>query len=355
MRTESRAFLEKYLNNVSPTGFESSGQKIWLEYLKPYIDETIIDAYGTAVGVINPGRDFKVVLEAHADEISWFVNYITDDGYIYVIRNGGSDFQIAPSMRCNIYCENGNIVKGVFGWPAIHVRTEKNPEMKPDTVFIDVGCSTKEEVEKLGIHVGSVAVFEANCEWLNEKYIIGRALDNRMGGFMIAEVARHLFENKHTLPFTVYLVNSVQEEIGLRGAEMISRRLKPDVAIVTDVTHDTYSPLYNKKQQGDCKCGRGPVVTYGPAVQNNLLQYIIETAKKSEISIQRNAVSRSTGTDTDSFAYSGTGVPSALISLPLKYMHTTVEMVDEKDVEECIQLMYQAVIQLDHQKSFNYF
>lgn len=355
MRTESRAFLKKYLNNVSPTGFESSGQKIWLEYLRPYIDETIIDAYGTAVGVINPGRDFKVVLEAHADEISWFVNYITDDGYIYVIRNGGSDFQIAPSMRCNIYCENGNIVKGVFGWPAIHVRTEKNPEMKPDTVFIDVGCSTKEEVEKLGIHVGSVAVFEANCEWLNEKYIIGRALDNRMGGFMIAEVARHLFENKHTLPFTVYLVNSVQEEIGLRGAEMISRRLKPDVAIVTDVTHDTYSPLYNKKQQGDCKCGRGPVVTYGPAVQNNLLQYIIETAKKSEISIQRNAVSRSTGTDTDSFAYSGTGVPSALISLPLKYMHTTVEMVDEKDVEECIQLMYQAVIQLDHQKSFNYF
>lgn len=354
MRKESKEFLEKYLNNVSPTGFESSGQKIWLDYLKPYIDETIIDAYGTAVGVINPGCEYKVVLEAHADEISWFVNYITEDGYIYVIRNGGSDFQIAPSMRCNIFCENGNVVKGIFGWPAIHVRTEKNPEMKPDTVFIDVGCSSKEEVEKLGIHVGSVAVFEANCEWLNDKYIIGRALDNRMGGFMIAEVARHLKENQHQLPFTVYLVNSVQEEIGLRGAEMISRRLKPDVAIVTDVTHDTHSPLYNKKQQGDCKCGRGPVVTYGPAVQNNLLQYIIQTAKNSEIAIQRNAVSRSTGTDTDSFAYSGIGVPSALISLPLKYMHTTVEMVDEKDVEGCIQLMYQSVIHLDHNKSFNY-
>lgn len=354
MRKESKAFLEKYLNNVSPTGFESSGQKIWLDYLKPYIDDTIIDAYGTAVGVINPGCEYKVVLEAHADEISWFVNYITEDGYIYVIRNGGSDFQIAPSMRCNIFCENGNVVKGIFGWPAIHVRTEKNPEMKPDTVFIDVGCSSKEEVEKLGIHVGSVAVFEANCEWLNDKYIIGRALDNRMGGFMIAEVARHLKENQHQLPFTVYLVNSVQEEIGLRGAEMISRRLKPDVAIVTDVTHDTHSPLYNKKQQGDCKCGRGPVVTYGPAVQNNLLQYIIQTAKNSEIAIQRNAVSRSTGTDTDSFAYSGIGVPSALISLPLKYMHTTVEMVDEKDVEGCIQLMYQSVIHLDHNKSFNY-
>ncbi len=355
MRQESKEFLEKYLNNVSPTGFESSGQKIWLDYLKPYIDETIVDAYGTAVGVINPGCEYKVVLEAHADEISWFVNYITEDGYLYVIRNGGSDFQIAPSMRCNIFCENGNVVKGIFGWPAIHVRTEKNPEMKPDTVFIDVGCSSKEEVEKLGIHVGSVAVFEANCEWLNNKYIIGRALDNRMGGFMIAEVARHLSENKQKLPFTLYLVNSVQEEIGLRGAEMISRRLKPDVAIITDVTHDTHSPLYNKKQQGDCKCGRGPVVTYGPAVQNNLLPFIIQIANESQISIQRNAVSRSTGTDTDSFAYSGVGVPSALISLPLKYMHTTVEMVDEQDVEGCIQLMYRSVLKLNQGQTFNYF
>ena len=143
------------------------------------------------------------------------MNYITEDGYIYVIRNGGSDFQIAPSMRCNIFCENGNVVKGIFGWPAIHVRTEKNPEMKPDTVFIDVGCSSKEEVEKLGIHVGSVAVFEANCEWLNDKYIIGRALDNRMGGFMIAEVARMLKGNKKKLPFGLYIVNAVQEEVGL--------------------------------------------------------------------------------------------------------------------------------------------
>lgn len=355
MRNESKKFLEKYLNNVSPTGFESSGQKIWLEYLKPYIQDQFIDSYGTAVGIVNPGQEFKVVLEAHADEISWFVNYITDDGYIYVIRNGGSDFQIAPSMRCNIHCENGNIVKGIFGWPAIHVRTDKNPETKQDTVFIDVGCSSKQEVEDLGIHVGAVAVFEASVDWLNEHNIYGRALDNRMGGFMIAEVARQLHENEIKLPFSLYIVNSVQEEIGLRGAEMISRRIQPDVAIVTDVTHDTYSPLYNKKQQGDCKCGRGPVLTYGPAVQNNLLKFILEVAKDKGIEIQRNAVSRSTGTDTDSFAYSSTGVPSALISLPLKYMHTTVEMVHEKDVESCIQLMFETVKQLKNGQSFNYF
>lgn len=354
MRTESKEFLEKYLNNVSPTGFEHSGQSLWLKYIKPYIHETIIDTYGTAVGVINPGMPYKVVLEAHADEISWFVNYISDDGYIYVIRNGGSDFQIAPSMRCNIYCENGNVVKGIFGWPAIHVRADKNPETKQENIFIDLGCISKAEVEALGVHVGAVAVFEADCFWLNETHLVGRALDNRMGGFMIAEVARMLHENAHELPFTLFLVNSVQEEIGLRGAEMISRRLQPNLAIITDVTHDTCSPLYNKKQQGDCKCGKGAVVTYGPAVQNNLLQFIIGVAKDKEIAIQRNAVSRSTGTDTDSFAYSGVGVASALISLPLKYMHTTVETVHQNDVDSCIELMYESVKALKADQSFNY-
>lgn len=354
MRKDSKKFLENYLNNASPTGFESSGQKIWLDYLRPYIDEHIVDTYGTAVGVINPGQKYKVVIEAHADEISWFVNYITEDGYIYVIRNGGSDFQIAPSMRVNIYGENG-VVPGIFGWPAIHVRGDKNPETAQDTVFIDIGCSSREEVEKMGVHVGSVAVFQDQMTWLNEKYIVGRALDNRMGGFMIAEVARKLKENKKSLPFTLYVVNSVQEEIGLRGAEMISRRLAPDVAIITDVTHDTTSPLYNKKKQGDCRCGKGAVLTWGPAVQNNLLQLLLKAAKDKKIAYQRAAVSRSTGTDTDSFAYSTHGVASALISLPLKYMHTTVEMVSEEDVQSCIDLMYESLLKIKAGQDFRYF
>lgn len=354
MRKESRKFLEKYLNNASPTGFETSGQKLWLEYLKPFSHEYMVDTYGTAVGVINPGKKYKVVIEAHADEISWFVNYITDDGYLYVIRNGGSDYQIAPSMRVNIYGENG-IVPGIFGWPAIHVRQDKNPETAQDTIFIDIGCNSREEVEKKGVHVGAVAVFQDEMTWLNDKYIIGRALDNRIGGFMIAEVARKLHENKKTLPYTLYVVNSVQEEIGLRGAEMISRRLNPDVAIVTDVTHDTTSPLYNKKKQGDCRCSKGAVLTYGPAVQNNLLQLLMKTARDKKIPFQRAAVSRSTGTDTDSFAYSSMGVASALISLPLKYMHTTVEMVHEDDIDSCINLMYESLLKIKSGHDFSYF
>lgn len=354
MRKESKKFLETYLNNASPTGFESSGQKIWLDYLKPYTDDHIVDTYGSAVGIVNPGKKYKVVIEAHADEISWFVNYITDDGYIYVIRNGGSDYQIAPSMRVNIFGEKG-MVPGIFGWPAIHVRPDKNPETAQDTIFIDVGCNSREEVEKLGIHVGAVAVFQDQMSRLNDKFIIGRALDNRIGGFMIAEVARKLYENKKSLPYTLYIVNSVQEEIGLRGAEMISRRLSPDVAIITDVTHDTTSPLYNKKKQGECKCGKGPVLTYGPAVQNNLLQLIMKTAMDKKIDFQRAAVSRSTGTDTDSFAYSAHGVASALISLPLKYMHTTVEMVHEDDIDACIGLMYESLLKIKSGHDFSYF
>ncbi|HRH68623.1 MAG: M42 family metallopeptidase [Flavobacteriales bacterium] len=336
-------FLERYLNNASPTGFESAGQQLWLDYLKPYIDTHFTDNYGTAVGVINPTAKYKVVIEAHADEISWFVHYITKEGFIYVRRNGGSDHIIAPSKRVNIHTEKG-IVKAVFGWPAIHVRngkTEVTPSL--ENIFLDCGCTSKEEVEKLGVHVGCVAVFEDEFMVLNGRNFVGRALDNRMGGFMIAEVARLLKENKVKLPFGLYITNSVQEEVGLRGAEMIVERIRPDVAIVTDVTHDTQTPMMNKIQNGDVACGSGPVLSYAPAVHNNVLKHIVRTAEQEKIPFQRMAASRATGTDTDAFAYGAAGVPSALISLPLRYMHTTVEIVQRADVESVIRLIYAAV------------
>jgi putative aminopeptidase FrvX len=354
MDKKSKDFLYSYLNNASPTGFESPGQQIWLDYIKPYITSHIVDVYGSVVGVVNPKAAYKVVIEAHADEISWFVNYITEDGYIYVRRNGGSDHQIAPSMRVNIQTDKG-IVRGVFGWPAIHVRDaakEEAPSLK--NIFIDVGAESKKEVEAMGVHVGCVITFADELTELNKSWIVGRALDNRMGGFMIAEVARKLFENKKKLPFGLYIVNAVQEEIGLRGAEMISRRIKPDVAICTDVTHDTQSPMYNKKESGNLKAGGGPVLCYGPAVQNNVLKMVLDTAQKRKIPFQRQAVSRSTGTDTDSFAYSAEGVASALISLPLKYMHTTVEMVHKEDVENVINLIYEFLLQLKAGHDFRY-
>ncbi len=347
-------FMERYLNNASPTGFESSGQRIWLDYLKPYIDSHFTDPYGTAVGVINPSAKYKVVIEAHADEISWFVHYITKEGFIYLRRNGGSDHTIAPSMRVNIHTEKG-VVKAVFGWPAIHVRTAKTePVPSMDNIFLDCGCNSKDEVEKLGVHVGCVATFEDQFMVLNKKHYVGRALDNRMGGFMIAQVARLLKENKVKLPFGLYITNSVQEEVGLRGAEMIVERIKPDLAIVTDVTHDTQTPMMNKIQSGDVACGSGPVLSYGPAVHNTLLKRIIDAAQKEKIKFQRAAVSRATGTDTDAFAYGSAGVPSALISLPLRYMHTTVESVHRDDVEDVIKLIYASLRTLKSGEDLRY-
>ncbi len=353
MNKDSKEFLFKYLNNASPTGFEAEGQKIWLDYIRPYIEDYISDTYGSMVGVINPEAKYKVVIEAHADEISWFVNYITEQGYIYVIRNGGSDHQIAPSKKVNIHTKKG-IVRGVFGWPAIHVRKDKedNPTLK--NIFIDIGASSKDEVEKKGIHPGTVITFDDELMELNDKYLVGRALDNRIGGFMIAEVAKRIKEKNINLPFGLYVVNAVQEEIGLRGAEMIAHKIKPNVAIVTDVTHDTNSPMYDKITSGDISCGKGPTVTYGPAVQNNLLDMIIGVAEKNEIPFQRRATSRSTGTDTDAFAYSNDGVASALISIPLKYMHTTVEMCSYEDLEKTIDLIYETVIQLQDGHDFRY-
>ena len=355
LNKKSLEFLEKYLNNASPTGYESEGQKLWMDYLRPYVDEFITDSYGTAVGVINPGADFKVVIEGHADEISWYVNYITDDGLIYVIRNGGSDHQIAPSKRVNIHTKNG-IVKGIFGWPAIHTRDRgKEEPPKLDNIFIDVGCKTKKEVEELGVHVGCVITYPDEFMILNKKNFVCRALDNRMGGFMIAEVARLLKENGKELPFGLYVTNSVQEEIGLRGAEMITHTIKPNLAIVTDVCHDTTTPMIDKKKEGETKSGEGPVISYAPAVQNKVRELVIETAEKKKIPFQRLAASRATGTDTDAFAYSNGGVPSALISLALRYMHTTVEMVHQDDVENVIRLIYESLLAIDPKKSFSYF
>ncbi|QLE00313.1 M42 family metallopeptidase [Galbibacter sp. BG1] len=352
---KSIQFLEKYLNNASPTGYESEGQKLWMEYLKPYVDSFITDTYGTAVGVINPEAEYKVVIEGHSDEISWYVNYITDNGLIYVIRNGGSDHQIAPSKVVNIHTKKG-IVKGVFGWPAIHTRDNKDENApKLDNIFIDIGAKDKEEVEKMGVHVGCVITYPDEFFILNNDKFVCRAIDNRAGGFMIAEVARLLHENKEKLPFGLYITNSVQEEIGLRGAEMITQTIKPNVAIVTDVCHDTTTPMIEKKKQGHTEIGKGPVISYAPAVQNKLRELIIETAEEKEIPFQRMAASRMTGTDTDAFAYSNGGVASALISLPLRYMHTTVETVHREDVEHVIQLIYETLLKIKPNETFSYF
>src|SRR6476620_11683874 len=291
---KSLNFFRNYINTPSPVGFEYTGQKLWIDYVKPYVDDIITDPYGSAVGVINPTNSFKVVLEAHVDEISWFVNYITNEGLMYLKRNGGVDHQIAPGQRVWIHGKSGP-VKAVFGWPAIHTRignSDKEPVPKVENLFLDCGARSKKEIEELGIHVGAVVTYQDGFDELANDYLIGRAFDNRIGGFMIAEVARQLKENSQSLPYALYVVNAVQEEVGLRGAEMIARRIKPNIAIITDVTHDTSTPMINKIIEGDIQCSKGPSLAYGPAVHNKLLDIVQEVASKSNIPVQMRAVSR---------------------------------------------------------------
>lgn len=350
-------FLRSYINNASPVGFETWGQKLWIGYLKPWVDTHYIDTYGTAVGVINPDHKFKVVIEAHADEISWFVNYVTPEGLIYLKRNGGVDHQTAPASRVLIHGKKGP-VKAVFGWPAIHTRVatpdQKETQPRTDNLWLDCGARNRKEVDALGIHIGAVVTYQEGFDELANGNYIGRAFDNRIGGFMIAEVARLLKENNKKLPFGLYVVNAVQEEIGLRGAEMIARRIKPDIAIVTDVTHDTTTPMINKNIEGDVCTGKGPSLSYAPAVHNKLLAVVEKVAKDKKIAVQWRALSRSTGTDTDSFAYSNDGCPSVLISIPLRYMHTTVEMLHRDDIENTIKLMYETLLTLTPKTNLRY-
>ena len=353
MNKKSRDFLFQYLNSNSPVGHEHTGQSIWLNYITPYVDAKFSDTYGTVIGALNIDAPYKVVIEAHADEISWLVSRVTAEGYIYVCRNGGSDCMIAPSMRVVLHGDNGP-VKGVFGWPAIHTRHEKEITPTVQNIFIDIGAESKDDVSAAGIHVGTVVTMEGELIELGKNYLAGRALDDRIGGFAIAEVARKLREEEKVLPYGLYIVNAVQEEVGCRGAAMAAYHIKPDVAICVDVGHDTKSPLYSK-DLGELACGLGPILSYSAPVQNNLLNLIISTAQQEKIKFQREASPRATGTDTDSFAYATGGTASALIGVPLKYMHTTVETLHKDDVDATIELIYQVLLKIENNQDFRYF
>ena len=350
---KKKQFLENYLNATSPTGMETAGQKIWLDYIKPFVDKTYTDIYGTAVGVINPDKKYKVMIEAHADEIGWTVSHIDSNGFIRVTRNGGSDHHIAPGTPVQLLGEKG-VIKGHFGWLAIHERRGEGslkPELK--NLFIDVEANSKEEVEKMGIIIGTLIVYDTKFVERNGRFI-SRALDNRIGGYMIAQVARKLKKNNIELPFSLHIVNSVQEEIGLCGAQMIANSIKPDVAIVTDVCHDTHTPHMNKLTAGDTTCGKGPVIFRGADIQLNLNKLITKVANKNKIPFQRATYNGNSGTDTAVIYKSGRGVASQLISLPLKYMHTTVETVHESDVNLVIDLIYHSLLKIENNQDFRY-
>ena len=341
MTPEARDFLFELLQAPSPTGFEGPGQRVWADYVRPFADRVERDTYGSTWAVLDGQTPDAptLVLEAHADEIGFMVKYISEEGFLYLDRIGGSDRAIARAKKLTILGDDGPVT-GVVGNTAIHIRDTKD-EKVPEwhELFVDIGAASADEVRARGLRVGHPAVFADGPELLTEQRLVGRALDNRVGGFVIAEALRTLAEQELRPACRVVALNSVQEEIGGHGAAMATYHLEPSVALVIDVTHATDSPGIDQKKHGKVTLGGGVSLTHGTSSHPKVVERLMRVAGEAGIPLQHEASSRFTGTDTDSVFKVRRGVASALISLPLRYMHSPVETVDLHDVERCIRLM----------------
>ena len=339
MRAASLNFLRTLVNTPSPVGHETRGQRVWLDYAGQFADETFSDAYGNCVAVLNKGGGPRIMLAAHADEIAMAVNYIDDNGFIYVRRMGGIDAAITKAQRVVIHTRNG-AVKGVVGNVAPHL-TKVDGDPKPPKIhdlFIDIGVSSRKEAEKF-IRVGDPITLTDEFDILRGDLVVARAFDNRVGTFAVAEALRLLKESKVKLNTEICAVSNVQEEVGLLGARQIAYSLKPDIALVVDVTHATDYPTVSKAQHGDIKIGGGPAITHGGCNHPEVVKRLEEIAAKKKIPLQHEAMSASSGTDTDVIFWTRGGIASALISLPNRYMHSPVEVVSLKDLEMIPELM----------------
>ena len=354
MDTNSKAFLFELLRTPSPTGFEIAGQRVWAKYIAQFADTVENDAYGTAWATLK-GKSKKpkrVMIEAHADEIGFIIQHITKEGWLRIDRVGGSDTATARGRKLDILGDKGT-VRGIIGNTAIHLRKDSLADEKAPKIhelYVDVGASSDKEVAALGLRVGHPAVYSDSAEEFGKDRICGRALDNRLGGFIIAQVIARL--SKKRANATVIAVNAVQEEIGGYGAKMAAHRLMPDVAIVLDVTHATDTPGIEHAIHGEVKLGGGPAITHGTCNHPNVMKRIISIAAAKKIPLQHESSSRYSGTDTDVIFDVREGIPSGLISFPLRYMHSIVEMCQLSDVEKTIDLVTGFVESITDQDDF---
>jgi endoglucanase len=339
MQDASLKFLERLINTPSPSGHEARGQRVWLDYVTPYADETFSDAYGNTVAVLNKGGSPRLMLAAHADEIAMTVNFINDEGFIYVRKVGGIDPAITKAQRVVIHAKNGP-VKGVVGNVAPHLMKSEGERKVPkiEDLFIDIGVTSRKDAEGL-VRVGDMITLTDSFDLLRGDLAVARAFDNRIGTFAVAETLRQLKESKGKLNPEILAVSNIMEEVGLLGARQIAYTLKPDIALVVDVTHATDYPTVSRQQHGDIKIGHGPAITHGGPNHVEVVARLEEVAAAQKIKLQHEATSNSSGTDTDVIFWTRGGIPSALISLPNRYMHSPVEIVSLKDLEQIPKLL----------------
>jgi endoglucanase len=352
MKTPQLDFLLNLLKTHAPTGQEVPAQKVWMNYVKSFADEVGSDAYGNCFAVINPKAPVKILIDGHADEIGFTVNYISKDGFIYFLPVGGQDPIIAPGQRVYIHTKKGK-VNGVIGCLAIHLRDKSIEQKVPkfEDLFIDIGVSSEKDALKV-IEIGDLITFIADPINLTDKIIASRACDNRIGIFSSAEVLRLCSLNKKKLNVGIIATSTIQEEIGCLGAAMVGYSLFPTASVAVDVYHATDIPYCNHKKQGNLKLGKGPIISRGTVHHPTLFEGIKGLAEKKKIPYQIHAEYHQPGNSAREIFKQRGGIPSITVSLPNRYMHSPNEVIHLDDLDNLTKLLAEYFMSLPKNAAF---
>ena len=350
---EDTRFLERLLDAPGPSGFETRAARVWREEAEAFAERVWSDVSGNTVAALNPDGRPRVMLAGHIDEIGLQVTHVDDEGFLYFDGIGGWDPQVLVGQRVRVLGTDGD-VPGVVGKKAIHLmdQEERQKASKIKDLWVDVGAASSEEVGKLGVRVGDPMVLGAAMVRLAGDRIASRAVDNRIGAYVVLEALRLLADERPAA--AVFAVATAQEEIGYSGggARTSAWALEPDVALVVDVTFSTDVPDISKKEHGDHRVGGGPVVTRGSAAHPVVFDRLVEAAETEGMPITLQAAPRSTRTDADAIYLSRSGVPTGIVSVPNRYMHSPNEVVSLADLERTARLLATFVRRLDAHADF---
>lgn len=342
MNKQAQTFLTEMLSAPSPSGFEQPAAKVWRDYVRPHVDKLTGDVHGNSIAVLNRDAEFTFMLAGHVDEIGLMVTHIDDKGYIYTAQIGGMDPALLIGQRVRIITQKGDVF-GVIGRKAIHLMTpeERKKNVEMDNIWIDIGSDTKKTAEKR-VSVGDPIVVDVACRKLNGDKLVSRAADDKAGAYVVAEAMRQLSRRK--LNVCVIGVATVQEEIGLRGAITSSYTVNPDAGFAVDVTFSSDHPDTNPKKLGEVKLGKGPVLHRGPNINPIMEKELFKIARAKKIAYQVTAEPRGTGTDANAMQLSRGGAATGLISVPNRYMHTPVEVISTKDLDNTVKLIVEYIV-----------
>ncbi|HMP04035.1 MAG TPA: M42 family metallopeptidase [Gemmatales bacterium] len=337
MHEASTQFLESLLLTPSPPGYESAIQEHVRAWARNYADEVVTDRHGNVIAVRNPGAEPRVMFAGHCDQLALMVQYIDDQGFLYVQPMGGWDIMILLGQKLTVWTRTGPL-PGVVARKAPHLLTADDRKKVPEftDVWVDIGAASREEAQST-VAIGDTITVELGVRWLHNELAVAAGMDDKVGVWVVMEALRLLHGKQ--LAGSFYFVSTVQEEIGLRGATTSAYGIHPHVGVAIDVTHATDTPGQDKKQIGEAKLGLGPVLSRGPNVNPRVHELFVQTAKEDAIDVQIRAHPRGTGTDANAIQLSRDGVAAGLIGIPNRYMHSPVEMVSLRDLDRSAQLV----------------